>query len=130
MKLDWTPTGGSLVTLGDDSVKKTIVVESIGGAAQVQTAAFFRGANPALYARGNVAGQFIFVVTQTFATQDLAGAFIKTEYARLNQQGSLVWTRSSTIFTMAGAVLKAVAPAEINGVKIRMRYTFDITTLT
>jgi hypothetical protein len=57
MKLDWTPTGGSLVTLGDDSVKKSITVESLGGQGQVQVAQFFRGANPSLYARGNSAGR-------------------------------------------------------------------------
>lgn len=131
MNLIWT-VGGTPVTLGDDSAKKTILVESgPGGQAQVQVAQFFRGANPALYPRGNAQGQFIFTVTQTFATQDLANAFIKAEYARIGQQGSLAWGRGeSTTFTMADAVLRAVIPARILGVQVVMRYTFDITTLT
>lgn len=132
MNLIWTAAGGSAVTLGDDSAKKTILVESgPGGQAQVQVAQFFRGTNPALYARGNAQGQFVFTVTQTFGSQDLANAFLKAEYARIGQQGSLAWGRGeSTTFTMANAVLRAVMPARINGVQVQMRYTFDITTLT
>lgn len=130
MNLIWTPTGGTAVTLGDDSAKKTILVESLGGQSKVQPAEFFRGNNPALYPRGNTAGQFVFTVTQTFATTDLASAYIKTEYGRLNQQGSLAWGRAGTTFTFALAVLKNVATAKINGVQIVMRYTLEFTTLT
>lgn len=133
MKLEWTKRGATVaVVLGDDAdrtTKGTIAIEDLGGEAIVQIEPLAFGANPFQETRNNVAGQFVFTVTRTFASQDLANAYLAAEYARIGEQGNLVWSRAAKLFTFTNAVLRAVRPAQIQGVKVIMRYTFNITTL-
>jgi hypothetical protein len=130
MNLIWTPTGGGAVTLGDDSVKKTVIVEQLDGPALIQKMLFFRGTVPTLTPRGGDEGIFVAVIQQSFATTDLASAYIKAEYARRGQKGGLAWGRVSTTFTFTGAVIRRVTLAELGGVKIRMRYTFGFADMS
>ncbi|HAO77827.1 MAG TPA: hypothetical protein DCQ92_02405 [Verrucomicrobia subdivision 3 bacterium] len=130
MNLIWTPTGLAAVPLGDDSVKKTVIVESLDAPALIQKLLYFRGVNARLIPRGGDEGVFTTVVQQSFATTDLASAYIKTELARSGQAGTLAWGRVGVIFTFTGAVIRRVTLAELDGVKIRMRYTFGFAGLT
>jgi hypothetical protein len=130
MNLIWTPTGGSAVTLGDDSVKKTIVVEQLDAPAQVQKLSFFRGVNVQLMPRGGDEGIFVAVVQPNLADSDAASAYIKNEYARRGQAGGLAWGRVGTTFTFTVAVIRRVTVAELNGARLRIRYTFGFASMS
>ncbi len=129
MNLIWTPTGGSPVTLGDDSVKQTITVEQLDAPALVQKLLFFRGVNAQLVTRGGDEGVFIAVVQPSLADSDAASAYLKSEYARSGQAGSLAWGRVGTTFTFTGAVLRRVTVAALNGARLRVRYTFGFSSM-
>ena len=130
MKLTWTPSGGAgAVVLGDDSVKSTIIVEQLDAPALVQKLLFFRGVNAQLVARGGDEGTFVCVIQPALANADAASAYLKTELARSNQAGSLAWGRVGAIFTFNGAVLRRVTLAELNGARLRLRYTFGFASL-
>jgi len=130
MNLVWTPSGGSAVTLGDDSSKKTVIVETLDLPSLVQKILYFRGTVPQLAPRGGDEGSFVAVIQQSFTTTDLASAYIKSEFARVNQAGSLAWGRVATTFTFNGAVIQRVTLAELAGVKIRMRYSFGFASMS
>lgn len=129
MKVEFTPTGGTKATLADDASKHVVVLEELGGEAGEQVAPLFRGANPSRFPRGNVAGAVVFTAAKSHSTRDAAAAQAVTEYARLNQKGSLVFTIDTTVLTMAGAVLKSVR-VQLLGTRLSVVYTFGITTLT
>ena len=125
--ITWTPSGGSLVTLGDDANKLTIRFGDASQECLVQDEPLAGGTNPYLKARGNVAGQFSFTATKSYASLDLMIAALLAELARCGQGGSLVLTRGSTTMTMAGAVLRSVSRApESEGVKLSITYQFRI----
>lgn len=133
MKLQWTPNGGLLpVTLGDDAAKFAVRVERIGGQSICQQEPLAGAPNPALFPRGNVAGAFVFTSTKTYATVESTWSQFKTEYNRLNQQGTLVQTEGATVNNYVNAVLKNVErifSTENGGSRMGIRYTFDITTI-
>ena len=116
--------------LGDDSVKSTIIVEQLDAPALVQKLLFFRGVNAQLVPRGGDEGTFTCVIQPALATADAASAYLKAELARSGQAGSLVWGRVSAIFTFNGAVLRRVTVAELNGARLRLRYSFGFASLT
>jgi hypothetical protein len=122
--------GGTPATLGDDAARHTIELEQLGGEALEQVEALLRGANPARFARGNVAGDCVFSAGKSHATRAAAIAFFLAEYARLNTQGSLVITEGSATLTLANAICRGVMVARINGLRWTLRYTFGITTIT
>jgi hypothetical protein len=117
------------VTLGDDSVKHTIEIESLGAAAAEQVSALFRSANAKRFPKGNVAGDVVFTASKSHATIDAAATYYAGERARINQQGTLELTFTTLKFTYALATLRAVEPVPI-GTRWRLRYTFGVTTLT
>ena len=129
MNLVWTPTGGSAVTLGDDSVKQTITVEQLDAPALVQKLLFFRGVNCQLVPRGGDEGIFVAVVQPSLANSDAASTYIKNEYARRGQEGGLAWGRVGVTFTFTGAVIRRVTVAELNGARLRIRYTFGFASM-
>lgn len=121
------------VVIGDDAPatgsRRTITINSIGGVATVQKEALAGGANPFQKARGNVSGQLVLTVANTFASVDLCNEFIVEEYARINTQASLVWERAATLFTFSNAILSGVS-CNLMGVTVFVQYTFEITTIT
>jgi hypothetical protein len=129
MNLIWTATGGAPVTLGDDSVKQTITVEQLDAPAVVQKLLFFRGVNAQLVARGGDEGVFVAVVQPPLATSDQASTYIKNELARIGQAGTLAWGRVGTIFNFTGVVIRRVTVAELNGARLRIRYTFGFAAM-
>lgn len=129
MKLIWTPTGGAVATLGDDSVKSTIVVEQLDAPALVQKLLFFRGVNCQLVPRGGDEGVFVAVVQPPLANSDAASNYLKAEYLRSGQAGALAWARVGVTFTFTGAVLRRVTVAELNGARLRIRYTFGFASM-
>lgn len=130
MKATWTPNGALTATLGDDSVKHTIVLEQIGGQSVDQVEQLFGAVAAAQFPRGNVAGELAFVAAKSHADYATALTFFQAEYARLNGQGSLVLTQGSATLTFAGAVLRGVErlPAQ-EGLRWHVRYRFGITTI-
>lgn len=119
--------------IGDDlpasGSRRTITVNSLGGAAVVQKEALAGGANPFLKTQGNVSGQLGFTVKNTFANVDAANEFIVGEYARLGDQGDLVWARgASDLFTFDDAVLSNIT-FQLFGVTVLVQYTFEVTTV-
>lgn len=132
MKIEWTKTGGSVVTLGDDAARQTIVIESLGGQSLEQVERLFRATVVSRFARGNVAGEFVFTSAKSHADYGVALTFFKAEYARLNEAGSLVATQlpGPITLTMAGAILRGVQRVAQEGLRWHLRYTFGITTIT
>lgn len=119
--------------IGDDAPaageRRTIQVLNLSGASLVQGTPLAGGAHPSVIARGNVSGQVSFAVNNTFASVDLANAFLPAEYARLNTQADLIWQRASDLFTFPNAVLSQIGFA-LQGVKVTVQYTFTITSVT
>jgi len=130
VKAEWTPAGGGLATLGDDSVKHSMVLEQIGGASVEQVAGLFRAAAVKRFPRGNISGECIFTSAKSHATQAAAMAFFKAEYARLNGKGSLVLTEGAVTWTMADAMLTAVQVVQVVGLRFWIRYRFGIATIS
>lgn len=128
MKIEWTPDGGSSVTLGDDSVKHTVLIEGWSGLSMEQVDAIFRGANVSRTPRGNVGGTFTFSSAKSEASRSLAMSGFVSAYARLNQKGSLMLT-DGLIVTMDNAILRGVECVSPLGVRWTIRYTFGITTV-
>ena len=130
MKADWTPTGGALAHLGDDSAKWTIKLEQLGAQSLEHVAQMFQAAKVLRMALGNQAGECVFTSEKSHADIDTAAQFFAGELARLNQVGSLVLTFNAQTLTMASAVLKGVAATAFSGKRWALRYTFGITTIT
>jgi hypothetical protein len=130
VKIEFTPTGGSKATLGDDSSRHTIEIESLGGGAVVQALQRFRAAAVVYAQRGLVSGELTFTASKSHADRATAVGFFKTEYGRLNGQGQLVITEAATTLTMDGVVLRGVQCVRFNGLRWTIRYTFAISTIT
>jgi hypothetical protein len=133
MRIEFTPTGGSAATLGDDASKFAVVVEQLGGSCLAQVEALAGGANPALFTRGNVGGEFIFRSSKTYSDYETTFTQFLAEYARLNQQGALVLTEGAVTLTFANVIVRAVQrifDAQHSGARMGVRYTFAITTIT
>ena len=133
MKADWTPTGGTLATLGDDSVKWTLLLEQLGGGIEEQVTRLAFASAVSRLGRGNLEGACVFTAAKSHSSLDVAANFFKAEYARLNQSGLLVLTFTAATLSMSGAVLtgvQRVTSEEARGVRWMLRYTFGITTVT
>jgi hypothetical protein len=133
MKIQFTPSGGSATTLGDDAAKFAVAVEQLGGACLAQVEALAGGANLALFTRGNVGGEFIFRSSKTYADYETTFTQFHTEYSRLNQQGALVLTEGAVTLTFANVIARSVQrifDAQHSGARMGIRYTFAITTIT
>lgn len=134
MKIQFTPNTGLIpVTLGDDASKFAIVVEQLGGASIAQVESLAGGAHQALFARGNVGGEFVFRSAKSYASYHATFAQFLIEYGRLNQQGSLVLTEGAVTLTFANVILRGVQrlfDAQHSGAHMGIRYTFAITTIT
>lgn len=121
------------ITLGDDANKFQIVIEQLGGVAVAQVDPLLGGANPALFPRGNVGGDFVFRSAKTYADYKTTFTQFKTEYARLNQQGTILLTEGTVTMTFANVILKGVQrifDGQASGSHMGIRYTFAITTIT
>lgn len=131
MKAEWTPTGGSLVTLGDDANQATILIGDFGGAAALQEEPLFRGPNRAQFARGNVGGRFTMTVIKTHASRAALLEYIVQEYGRLNQTGQLELTEGATSLALNDAILTGVARnAGLSlGIRLALDYQFAITSM-
>lgn len=120
------------VTLGDDGAKFAVIIEQLGGSCIAQSEALSGGTNLALFARGNVGGEFVFRSSKTYANYHSTFTQFQTEYNRLNQQGTLVLTESGVSLTFSKAVLTAVRrifDAQHSGSHMGIRYAFAITTI-
>jgi hypothetical protein len=133
MKIQFTPSAGLIpITLGDDASRFAIVVEQLGGASIAQVESLAGGAHQALFARGNVGGEFVFRSSKSYASFHATFAQFLTEYGRLNQQGSIVLTEGAVTLTFASAILRGVHrlfDAHHSGAHMGIRYTFAITTI-
>jgi hypothetical protein len=69
-------------------------------------------------------------VQPSLANSDAASTYIKNEYARRGQAGGLAWGRAGTTFTFTGAVIRRVTVAELNGARLRIRYTFGFASMS
>jgi acyl-coenzyme A thioesterase PaaI-like protein len=121
------------VTLADDTATPRIsgVVESWGaGEALVQIEPLYNAANPFTAPRGNVHGQFIFTALCSYANYAAAATAWKTLRAQGGIQADLVVNYGGTTFTFASAICRSVVPVEFQGVMLKLRYLFDVTTLT
>jgi hypothetical protein len=134
MLIQFTPSGGILpATLADDANKFAAVIEQLGGNSIAQVEPLAGGLNPALFARGNVGGDLVFRSSKTYADYQTTFAQFKTEYARLNQKGTLMLTEGVQTLTFANAVLKGLQrmfDGSSSGTRMGIRYTFTITTIT
>ena len=122
-------------TLADDTASPRLagIVERLGMSDVVQTEQLYAGANLAKFPRGNVGGQFVFTVGCSYASYDAAATAFKTALALLDAQATCVFTPtgSSTVdLTFANAILHDVTQVEWQGVWLKLRYTFEITTIS
>jgi len=133
MNIQFTPTGGSPVTLGDDAAKFAIVVEQLGGSCLAQAESLAGSPNLALFTRGNVGGEFVFRSSKSYADYQTTFTQFLAEYNRLNQQGTLVLTEGAITLTFSNVILRAVHRifnAQHSGTHMGVRYTFAITTIS
>lgn len=133
MNIQFTPTGGSPVTLGDDAARFAVVVEQLGGSCIAQVESLAGSPNLALFTRGNVGGEFIFYSSKTYTDYQTTFTQFLAEYGRLNQQGALIVTEGSVTLTLANVILQAVQRifnAQHSGTHMGIRYTFAITTIS
>jgi len=135
MRVTFTPTGDSAVTLADSSAAPLIagVLEQFGGASLVQTEKRYGQSTEIDFPRGNIGGDFIFTAGCSYATLDAAAGAFAAAFALLNEQGSLAFTPNpagSVTLTMANAILRDVHRVKWDGVRLELRYTFKITTIT
>jgi hypothetical protein len=133
VQIQFTPsTELTPVTLGDDASKFAVTVEQLGGSCLTQVESLAGGANPALFPRGNIGGEFIFRSSKSYASYHATFTQFQAEYGRLNQQGTLALTEGGVTLTFVNAVLKAVQrifDAQNSGARMGIRYTFAITTI-
>jgi hypothetical protein len=132
MNIQFTPAGGSPVTLGNDAAKFALVAERLGGSCIAQVESLAGSPNLALYTRGNIGGEFIFRSSKTYADYQTTFTQFLAEYGRLNQQGTIVLTEGSVTLTFANVILRAVQrifDAQHSGTHMGIRYTFAITTI-
>jgi hypothetical protein len=130
--IQFTKSGGLLpVTLGDDANKLTIELGEHSQECVVQKESLAGAPFPFQTPRGNNSGQFAFISTFSYPTLDAMTAALKTGLSLAGQQGSVVLTRGATTMTMANAILRSVKRANgSDGVKLRLSYVFEITTIT
>jgi hypothetical protein len=134
MKITFTPTGGSTVTLADHTATPAInaLIEQWGGQSVVQTEKRYGQAAEIDFPRGNVGGDFVFTAGCSYTNYDGPIDAFVTAFALLDAQGALVVTPTPgvTTATMANAVLRDVHRVLLNGHRLELRYTFKITTIT
>jgi len=133
MNIQFTPIGGSPVTLGDDAAKNAIAVEQLGGSCLAQAESLAGSPNLALFTRGNVGGEFVFRSSKSYADYQTTFTQFLAEYNRLNQQGTLVLTEGAVTLTFDNVILRAVHrifDAQHSGTHMGVRYTFAITTIS
>ena len=120
-------------TLADDtaSPKVAALIEQWGGSSIVQTEPLYGAVNQVNFPRGNVRGPVVFTAGCSSADIPTAVSAFKTAYGLLNTQDTLtVLKGATTLATMANAVLRDVTRVEWQGLWLRIRYTFEITTIT
>lgn len=134
MKIVFTPTGGSATTLADSSATPLIaaVIEQWGGQSLVQSEKRYAQATEIDFPRGNVGGDFVFTAGCSYDDYDDTLAAFVNAFNLLNLQGALVVTffPGSATATMDNAVLRDVRRVVLNGLRLELRYTFKITTIT
>lgn len=132
MKIEWTKTGGSVVTLGDDtaSPRNTIRIGAWGGSAQIQQEPLLGSTHPFVCPRGNVAGSFSFAATKSHATLDAAVEAFFNEFARCGEQGELKITTTTKVITYTLATLQSVRRGDKDGVRLEIAYDFLIRSGT
>jgi hypothetical protein len=134
LKIIFTPTGGSPATLADHTASPAInaVIEQWGGQCVVQTEKRYGQSAEIDFPRGNVGGDFVFTAGCSYDDYDDTLAAFVTAFGLLNLQGALVVTYipGATTATMPNAVLRDVRRTVLNGLRLELRYTFKITTIT
>jgi hypothetical protein len=91
----------------------------------------FRAVNVFKAPRGNANGKLAFAGGVSLANRGLVMTFLKTVYALVNQQGTLVLTDYGVTITCASATLKSFQriPGGCTGVRVAILYAFEITTV-
>ncbi len=134
MKIVFTPTGGSAVTLADHTASPPVnaLIEQWGGQSVVQTEKRYGQAAEIDFPRGNVGGEFVFTAGCSFVDYDSPIDAFVTAFGLIDSQGTLVVTPTpgTATATMTGAVLRDVHRVLLNGHRIELRYSFKITTIT
>ena len=134
MKITFTPTGGSAVTLADHTASPPInaLIEQWGGQSVVQTEKRYGQSTEIDFPRGNVGGEFVFTAGCSYASYDGPIDAFVTAFGLLDSQGTLIVTPTpgDTTATMADAVLRDVHRVLLNGYRVELRYSFKITTVT
>lgn len=132
MKIEWKKTGGSFVTLGDDTAasRQTILIDQWDCAAQVQVDPLVRSTHPFAEPRANVSGNFAFRATKSHATLDAAVEAFDTEYQRAGEAGELKITTTAKVINYTNAILVAVARGDKQGVRLEVQYQFLIRART
>jgi hypothetical protein len=132
VKADWTPSGGGATNLGDDANKYTMELEQLGLASIVQVDPLYGSTTPFIAARGNNQGECIFASAKSFASIDAGAQDSASKIALIGASGSLVLTFNAHTLTMNATLRDArrVVSEDARGVRWKLRYTFEITTMT
>lgn len=120
------------LTVADDTAAPRITgqVEKLGGQGIPEKSNLYNSPHPGLYPRGNVSGQFIVHTSCSYKTLANQHDSLVAFYNAINTQGTVVLTMGAGIYTMANAVLASVERTYLNGVRLDLRFTFEITTIT
>jgi hypothetical protein len=134
MKAEWTSATPSVgkVTIGDDSVKHTMVLEALGLAGEEQMDNLAFGTVASRLMRGNVAGDCVLTSGKSHASLDAAASYFATEAGRIGNKGLLELTFNTHKLSLDNATLKGVQRVEgegAAGVRWKLRYTFGIVTV-
>ena len=125
----FTPAGGDAVTLVDDANRlfgqlhdlSLEAVEQVDGLAYSNTASRLM--------RGNVRGPCVLSAWKSFTTADQAAAYLATALSLMNQTGTLALQFGATALSFPGATLPMVSREELDGARVRVRYSFGITAI-
>lgn len=135
MIIQFTPVGAAqATTLANDTVRPPYpaTIEQLGGQSLVQLENLAGGANPALFPRGNVSGDFVFRSRQSYADLGTTWTVFQSMFALLNSQGTIVLMQDAATLMFSNAILKGVNRifgSDTGGVHMEIRYTFAITTI-
>ena len=107
-------------------------VERLGNRGAIQDDLLFEDDFLTSIPRGNVAGQFVCVTTCSYASVNAAITAWKAAYDLILTKASLVWLPrpAGNYLTFANAILESVEDVEWQGVHLKIRYTFKVTTMT
>lgn len=128
MKLEFGAT-----TLADHAATPPInlIIEQWGVKSVVDSVPLVGAGFRKNFPKGNVGGQFVCTTSCSYASRAAAIAAFVAAVALINAERDLKLYEPSTTLaaTMAKAILRDVAKVEWDGVYLKLRLSFDITTV-